>query len=76
MTRKEVLEMIRKTEEEIENNPELARNLDADFATMRMENPLFFERTENLNIEELSKSDFMEMLKIIHSHVDRNKMAN
>ena len=76
MTQKEALELLCQAEEELENNPEMARIVEAEVETMKMENPDFFERINDLFVSQLTKSDLKEMVDIVYNHNVRNKMAN
>ena len=76
MTKKEVMELFRQTEEELENNPELCMKALSEVETMRLEHPEFFDRMKDLTLGEMSRKDLKEMFDLLQSHVRKNRMAN
>ena len=76
MTDEEFMEMIRKTEEELENDPERARKIDAEMETIKMEHPDFFDKIKNKTLGDMTRDELEEMFKIVGTHVAKTRRAN
>lgn len=76
MTLEDIEKMIRQVVERLKNDPERARQVDAEVDTMMLENPDFFERTAGRTFSQLTRDEIKEMLSIVEAHRARNKSAN
>lgn len=76
MTDDEFMEMIRKTEEELENDPEKARKIDAEMESIKKEHSEYFDKIKNKTLGDMTRDELEEMFKIVGTHVAKIKRAN
>ena len=76
MTDKDFLEKIRKSEEDLLNDPEKARKINAEMETIKKEHSDFFDKIKNKTFGEMTRDELKEMFDIITSHVTKLKKVN
>ena len=76
MTDDEFMEMIRKTEEELENDPGKARKIDAEMESIKKEHSEYFDKIKNKTLGDMTRDELEEMFKIVGTHVAKIKRAN
>ena len=76
MTDKDFLEKIRKSEEDILNDPEKARKIDAEMESIKKEHSEYFDKIKNKTLGDMTRDELEEMFKIVGTHVAKIKRAN
>lgn len=76
MTKKEFLELLGKSAMDLYNDPEKLRKVNAEFESMKMEHPEFFDRVDQLTIGDMTPDELKKMFDYIKDHILKNRMAN
>ena len=58
------------------NDPEKLRKVNAEFESMKMEHPEFFDRVDQLTIGDMTPDELKKMFDYIKDHILKNRMAN
>ena len=76
MTEEEFIALLHKSVQDVQNDPVIAAEADAEIETIMLKHPVFFERMKKKSDRHMTCSEVEEYFNMILDHFEEKKMAN